>query len=95
MSRVVPESWKPLLRQYLREKTGEERDRLSAGDFPCGQSVVIRFPDRSYVHFQYAFAIRDEQANEVAVFTEHCGYHVFPLGDTEVETLRSSGVELT
>jgi hypothetical protein len=91
MAPVVPEAWKPRLRQYLRERRGEERDGLSAGDFSPGQSVRIRFPDGSHVHFQYAFAIRDEVAGEVIVFTEHCGYHVFPLGDAEVEELHSTG----
>ena len=90
MPPIVPESWRPRLRQYLRDRRGDERDRLSAGDFSPGQSVSIRFHDGSYVLFRYAFAIRDEGAGEVIVFTEHCGYHVFPLGDAEVEELRSS-----
>jgi hypothetical protein len=27
------------------------------------------------------------------VFTEHCGYHVFPSGDAEVELLKSATSE--
>ena len=88
MPPVVPETWKPRLRQYLRERQGEDRDRLSAVDFPLGQCVVIRFPDGSHVLFRYAFAIEDAAAGEVAVFTEHCGYHIFPSADAEVEILR-------
>jgi hypothetical protein len=88
MAPVVPETWKPRLRQYLRERHGEDRDRLSASDFPPGQSVVLRFPDGSHALFRYAFAIVDEASGEIAVFTEHCGYHVFPAGDAEVETLQ-------
>jgi hypothetical protein len=91
---TVPESWKPRLRQYLRERCGEDRDRLLANDFPCGQCVMIRFPDRSHVFFQHALAITDEKAGEVAVFTEHCGYHVFPMADAEVEILRPENVTL-
>jgi hypothetical protein len=90
MSPAVPDAWKARLRQYLRERSGQDRDRLSARDFSPGQSVSIRFPDGSYVLFRYAFAIRDEKVGEVIVFTEHCGYHVFPLGDAEVEELQSS-----
>ena len=71
------------------ERHGEERDRLSAGDFPTGQSVIIRFPDGSQVLFRHAFAIPDEAGREVAVFTDHCGYHVFPLGDAELEVVQS------
>jgi hypothetical protein len=89
MRPVVPEAWKPRLKQYLRERHGEDRERLSAGDFPPGQSVLIRFPDGSHVLFRFALAITDEAVGEVAVFTEHCGYHVFPAGEAEVETLHS------
>ena len=89
MPQVVPEAWRTRLRQHLRERGSEDRDRLSAGDFPSDQSIVIRFPDGSHVLFRYAFALTDPTSGEVAVFTEHCGYHVFPLGDAEVEVLRS------
>jgi hypothetical protein len=81
---VVPEAWKSRLRAYLSGKYGEPRDRLSCGDFPIGQGVLIRFPDGSSVQFRSAFALTDETAGEVAVFTERCGYHVFPLVDAEV-----------
>ena len=89
MPHAVSEDWKPRLRAYLRERTGEERDRLSAGDFSTRQSVIIRFPDGSQVLFRYAFAITDEARREVAVFTEHCGYHVFPLGEAELEVVQA------
>lgn len=88
MTPGVPEAWKTRLRQYLLVRYGEGRDRLSAGDFPPGQSVSLRFPDGSHALFRHAFALVDEASGEVAVFTEHCGYHVFPAGDAEVEILR-------
>jgi hypothetical protein len=91
MKPVVPEAWQPRLREYLRLRHGADRDRLSAGDFPPDQSVMIRFPDGSQVHFRCALAMTDESVGEVAVFTEHCGYHVFPADGAEVEILRSVG----
>ena len=33
----------------------------------------------------------DAATVDVAVFIEHCGYHVFPSGDAEVEAVRSAG----
>ena len=59
------------------------RERLSAGRlgaeaFPL-EGVRLRFEDGSEVHFRYAFFIEDASRNELAVFTEHCGHHVFPL----------------
>lgn len=90
MSSVVPDAWKPQLRRYLRERSGQERDRLSASDFSSRRSISIRFPDGSYALFRHSFTIRDEATGDVIVFTEHCGYHAFPLGDAEVEELWSS-----
>ena len=82
---VVPDAWQPQLRLHL----GEDRDRLDASDFPTDQSVAIRFPDGSHVFFRHAFAITERRIGEVAIFSEHCGYHIFPSGDAEIEVLRS------
>jgi hypothetical protein len=85
----VPETWKARLRQYIRERSGEDRDFLRAGDFSSRQSIHIRFPDGSFVFFRFAFALVDEPTGQVAVFTEHCGYHVFPAGEAELDVLQS------
>ncbi len=63
-----------------------------AGTIIPARRLSIRFPDGSYILFRYALAIVDEPSREVAVFTEHCRYHVFPLGDAEVEVLRASAL---
>jgi hypothetical protein len=51
-----------------------EEEGLCAPDFPMG-SVQLQFEDDSCVTFENAFFA--ERFGEVAVFTEHCGYHVF------------------
>ncbi|WP_435005637.1 hypothetical protein P12x_003452 [Tundrisphaera lichenicola] len=89
MTLTVPDALKPRPRQNLRKRRGEDCERLSASDFPPDQSVLIRFPDGSDALLRFAFAIADESAGDVAVFTEHCGYHIFPCGEAEVETLQS------
>jgi hypothetical protein len=86
---VVPDEWKPRLRAYLRATCGEDRDRLSAHDFRCDQSVHLQFDDGSFALFQYAFAILDEAGERCMVFTEHCGYHVFPVGAGGVQVMRA------
>ncbi len=86
----VPEDWKPRLREHLRKTTGAERDRLSACDFRSDQSVHIRFEDGSLAMFRYAFAIFSEDLQRCMVFTEHCGYHQFPVGAASVEIRRSA-----
>ena len=86
---VVPDEWKPRLRAYLRETCGEDRDRLSAHDFRGDQTVHLQFADGSFALFKYAFAVLDEAGERCLVLTEHCGYHVFPVGVDGIEVVRS------
>jgi hypothetical protein len=85
----VPSHWRKHVREYIRARSGESREHLLAHDFHPGRSVRLGFPDGSYVLFRYAFYIRNEEAGELAVFTEHCGYHVFPAAEVDVEVLES------
>ena len=39
--------------------------------------VWIQFEDGSHCFFNYAFMVIHEEREELAVFTEHCGYYVF------------------
>jgi hypothetical protein len=86
---VVPDEWKPRLRAHLRATCGEDRDRLSARDFRGDQLVRLNFDDGSFALFRHAFAVLDEAGERCMVFTEHCGYHVFPVGAVGTEVLRS------
>ncbi|HEX8328132.1 MAG TPA: hypothetical protein VF629_11370 [Hymenobacter sp.] len=77
----LPERWKLKLQKYLIAKGSTRPENLSASDFPSETTVCIRFEDGSHVEFKYAFIIAAPEFREVAVFTEHCGYHLFPLYD--------------
>ena len=48
------------------------------------QVVRLEFPDGSLVQFAYAFYLVNADKRALAVFTEHCDYHVFPLGGVRV-----------
>ena len=88
----LPECWQERLQKRLQaaKKDGEESPlELTAHNFRGDQSVRLHFPDGSYALFQYAFCLTDESLNEAAVFTEHCGYHIFPLYGLTIETLRT------
>jgi hypothetical protein len=87
---VVLDEWKPRLRAYLRATFGEERDRLSAQDFRANQSVHLQFDDGSFALFRYAFAILEESGKRCMVFTEHCGYHMFPVGPGGVHVMHAA-----
>ena len=77
----LPERWKLKLQEYLIAKGGTKPEKLSASEFPSETTVIIRFEDDSHVEFRCAFVIEAPEFREVAVFTEHCGYHLFPLYD--------------
>ena len=89
MAHEIPARWKERVRRYVRETSGEDRDHLLAFDFPSGCSVRLDFPDGSMAIFRYAFHLDDPELRETAVFTEHCGYHVFPRGELKIEVLRA------
>lgn len=85
----IPPRWMDAVCAHVRATSGEERGHLTAFDFPASQSVHLGFPDGSHAFFRYAFCLRDEKAREVAVFTEHCGYHFFPGVDLRVDVVQS------
>jgi hypothetical protein len=85
----LPEHWSNRLKAYLVEKGVSDRDYLLAYDFGGNQAVRISLRDGSVVFFNYAFYILDRDLNEIAVFTEHCGYHVFPLSEARIEVFKS------
>jgi len=74
----LPERWKAKLQQHVAITGGGEFRGLSASDF-SSSTVAITFEDDSKVEFMYAFIIEAPEFREVAVFTEHCGYHIFSL----------------
>jgi len=72
--------WAEELANHLGRSAEDIRNEgLEAGDFRVGSRVEIRFPDRSFARFRSAFAVISEARQQVGVFTEHCGYLVFPL----------------
>jgi hypothetical protein len=80
----LPPRWKAKVIEWIRQFANDSRVHFSAGDFPCSHSISITFDDGSTASFQYAILIEAPELNEVGVFTEHCGYHIFPLGGTHV-----------
>ena len=60
--------------------------QLNTRFFPS-TAVTILFPVGSSARFAYAFCVHNGKTNELAVFTEHCVYHVFPAIDLEWDGL--------
>lgn len=80
----LPERWKKKIKEYLTRHGEPTRDRLSAYDFFINDKAVIKFEDGSYAEFLYPLVINAPEFDEVGVFTEHCGYHIFSLGGTYI-----------
>jgi hypothetical protein len=57
---------------------------LHAGDFRDTGWLVLELMDGSTLRFRYAFHVIRESEQALAVFSEHCGYHVFPLPEAKV-----------
>ncbi len=76
----LPPRWKDRVKKWLAARGEPGRTKLSAGDFPADVTMKIRFEDGSHAQFRYPVVIEAPEWNEVGVFTEHCGYHLFPAG---------------
>ena len=81
---ALPDHWQSWVRQRAASLSGGKHVRLGADAFGRG-AVRLQFEDGSHATFHYAFAVADVERNELAVFTEHCGYHVFRFVGTECD----------
>ena len=79
----LPERWKAKLQDYLIQK-GSRYKTLGASDFPSDTVIQIHFEDDSKAEFKYAFVIESFEFEEVGLFTEHCGYHIFQAGGLKI-----------
>jgi len=82
----LPERWRARVIDHAKNLSGGKYQSLGASAFR-NQSVRLRFSDGSAAEFRYAFYFEDHESEEVAVLTEHCGYHIFPMVDTTVEVI--------
>ena len=91
----LPQKWKDKIKENLSEKSfdyyGKKYEKLSAYEFIDNLNLKISFLDGSYAFFKYAFYWIDNERREVAVFTEHCGYHIFYTGELLLETFDWEG----
>ncbi len=73
----LPQRWKDKLKKWLAASGAHGQEKLSAGDFSVSATAQITFEDGSHAQFNYPLVIEAPEWNEVGVFTEHCGYHLF------------------
>jgi hypothetical protein len=79
MAGAILEEWAAEVASSVGRSAEELRSSgLGVHDFPSDHELRITLMDGSFVQFKYAFAVHSEKKRAIAVFTEHCGYHVFP-----------------
>jgi len=84
----LPPRWRTRVIEHARSLSAGKYESLGATAF-SNQTVRLKFPDGSEANFRYAFVLEDRESEEIALFTEHCGYHVFPLVETVVEIIET------
>ena len=87
----VPERAKQLEQDWADELASHFG--CTAADFRANPAKHLNYPvqrlrvelmDGSVAEFKYAFALVSEKRKAIAVFTEHCGHHVFPYHEARV-----------
>ena len=85
--RFILNGWVTELAFQLNVSQNELLDRgISATAF-SGGSLEIVFPDGSRSSFEFAFYLDSFERDAIAVFTEHCGYHIYPRYGLEIKTI--------
>jgi len=92
MNNHVPEKWRSRLQKHIQKHSREDRAYLLAGDFDVKNTVHIKFPDGSEMFLRYAFYIVDETNEEIAIFTEHCGYYFLKTMDLEYKMVKENNL---
>ncbi len=83
----IPDRWHASLDNYIAQHSSPPD--FDIGSVPFDDNVSLRFLDGSTAHFFRAFVLRDPTYDELAVFTEHCLHHIFPLAGTEVRITKN------
>jgi len=81
--KYLPDHWNEWIREFSLAQSEGKYEELDAGTFRGNLRLI--FDDGSHAFFEGAFHIEDEARGEVAVFTEHCGYHIFSSLSLRVE----------
>lgn len=84
LARQIEREWAEELARHYGRSPEEVGDKVRTWfGFPLGM-LRIELMDGSCVEFRCAISIVSESKKAIAVFTEHCGHHIFPYHDAKV-----------
>lgn len=84
LARQLETEWAPELAAHLG--CNEADFRSAPGKYLAfpSQGLRVELMDGSFAELRWAFALVSEERKAVAVFTEHCGHHLFPYHEARV-----------
>ena len=89
LAKQILTEWEQELAHHLGRSVQEIRSKgLDASDFSSNECLHIQLADGSFVQFEYAFHVVNAEKFAIAVFTEHCGYFVFPIHSSVVSRIQ-------
>ena len=80
----IEHDWAPELAEYFGRRADEVLEKFRPWFILPHGRLRIELMDGSAVEFSWAFHIVSEAKKAIAVFTEHCGNHVFPYHESKV-----------
>jgi hypothetical protein len=84
LARQLEQEWAAELAAHLGCSEAEFRaNPVRHLNYPC-QRLRVELMDESFAEFRWAFALVSEERKAIAVFTEHCGHHLFPYHEARV-----------
>ena len=80
----IEREWAPELAAYFGKSETDVLAKVRPWfEFPYG-NLRVELMDGSTVQFKYAVFVVGEAKRAIAVFTEHCGNHIFPYHEAKV-----------
>ena len=84
LARQIEQDWGELLSSRFGCSVEEFRDSPEKFMTYKPETIRIDLMDGSHVEFKYAFAVVSEEFRAIAVFTEHCGHHIYPYHEAKI-----------
>lgn len=84
LAQQIELEWAEELASYYGRAPEEVAEKVRPWfTFPTG-TLRIELMDESRAEFRYAIFLVSEPKGAVAVFTEHCGHHLYPYHDCRI-----------
>lgn len=84
LAQQIEAGWAEELASYYGRALEEVADKIRPWFLLPTGTIKIELMDQSCVEFRYAIFIVSDSKRAIAVFTEHCGNHLYPYHEARV-----------